>query len=133
MWAIAPITLAVCFAVSFLRKGSVHATTMTPRRLHVSSSGDPDVVFARLATIIGVYRVDDQDPRARILVLSSPASVFSWGFFYPVIVRPEGAGCTIEIGIRSKIFQVGPVVGHAHNRCKEAIERVLSLPQARLT
>ena len=67
-----------------------------------------------------------------IVILASGVSFASWGFFYPVHVHPEGNGSKIVVGISSKVFQIGPVVTRAHEKCVQAIEATLSVPVARI-
>ena len=67
-----------------------------------------------------------------VIVLSSPVTFFSFGFFYPVHIHADGSGSRIQIGLRSKVFQIGPIPARAHTVCVEAIEKALSIPTARV-
>jgi hypothetical protein len=103
------------------------------RRVHeVQTPASPEQAFAAIAAIGKPYTVDDQEARTKVLVLSSPVTLFSWGFLYPVYLHAEGTGTRIQIGCHSKFFQMGPIVAGAHGKVRDAIERALSLPQARV-
>ena len=124
--------VVVCYVIAAQRRGRVGVTVAT-RRSDVFLPMDPAAVFARLQQIGARYRVDDADPATRQLVLSSPVTLFTWGFFYPVAVHPHGtAGSRIEIGIQSRLFQWGRLVTHAHVRCAEEISQWLGVPAARV-
>jgi hypothetical protein len=128
--------VALGFLVAFSRRGSVSSARFDYRAIKLRTAGDPDAVFERIRELPSVnprYRLDDEDPGQRILVLSSNPSLFSWGFFYPVVVTATaGGGAEIRIDIQSRFIQFGPVVSHNRQRCAEAIEKLLSLPAARV-
>ncbi|WP_208325965.1 hypothetical protein, partial [Amycolatopsis arida] len=52
---------------------------------------------------------------------SSRPTAFTWGFFYPVVVSAEGTGARVEIGIKPKVFQYGPLVTRAHRKLAHAV------------
>ena len=125
--------IAIGYVVAFTRVGTVRGTgSLGSLRKDVYTPADPDTVFARLAMLNGRIKVDDKDPATKILVLSSPVTFFTWGFFYPVYLHAEGTGTRIVVGCKSKVFQWGPLVTRAHNECVTEIERALSLPEARV-
>lgn len=128
---VALLLLGIGYAVAFTRRGSVASTRIGSRRLVLTSAADAATVFDRICGVGSPYRVDDSDSQRGIIVLSSPVSLFSWGFFYPIVITAEGASTRIEVGIGSKLFQLGPVVTHAHTKCQRAIEQALSIPMAR--
>jgi hypothetical protein len=123
------VLLAVAYVVAFTRKGSVKMA-MTSNRREVRSPADPATVAERIKALGAPYTVDDSD--GHVILLSSPVTFFSWGFFYPVVIQPEGSGSKIIVGVTSKVFQLGPIVTRAHAQCVEAIERALSIPSARV-
>ena len=60
------------------------------------------------------------------IVLEESASASSWGFFFPVFVSKQSDGSTlIEVGIKSKLVQVGPVVSRSHDKCVSGIKAAL--------
>jgi hypothetical protein len=124
--------VALGYAIAFTRKGSVRTARLGARRLEIFSNSDPAALFAKLSTMRGKFTADDSDASAKIIVLASPVSFFSWGFLYPVFIHPHGSGSRVEVGIQSKFFQIGPVVGKWHRDCVAAIEQAVSLPEARV-
>ena len=119
--------------VESLRKGRVANATLGARRLELRSSADADTVFAKLLQVGGGFRVDDSDAGKRILVLSSPTTLWSSGYLYPIHVRQDIIGSLIVIGIRSKSISVGVVrKSRAHDRCAAELGALLGLPAARV-
>jgi hypothetical protein len=123
------VLLVVSYVVAFTRKGSVKmAMSGSPRELH--SPADPATVAERIRGLGRPYSVDDHADN--LICLSSPVTFFSWGFFYPVHIHPEGTGSKIVVGVKSKVFQLGPIPMRAQHKCVEAIEQALSVPTARI-
>ncbi len=77
------------------------------------------------------YTIEDIDESIGRIILSSIPNWISgwisgWGFFYPVYVSIQNDGNTlVEVGIKSRLYQGGPLVTRAHkkfyNRVKSAI------------
>jgi hypothetical protein len=131
-WIFIVVAFGLAYTISFLRKGRVAGVSMTSRREEISSPATPSEVFAALRLIGHPFKVDDSDAASNILVLSSPVTLFSWGFLYPVFITPNGSGSKIVIGCGSKLIQIGPVVTNAHNKCIAAIRAALSAAPARV-
>ena len=131
---LAPVTIIVVGRyVESMRKGRVATATLGSRRLELRSSADADTVFAKLLQVGGGFRVDDSDASKKILVLSSPTTLWSSGHLYPVHVRQDIIGSLIIIGIRSKSLSVGIVrKSRAHERCAAELSQLLGLPSARV-
>ncbi|MEV0701948.1 hypothetical protein AB0I53_29095 [Saccharopolyspora sp. NPDC050389] len=55
------------------------------------------------------------------MLLSSRPTAFTWGFFYPAVVYAEGAGTRVDLGIKSKAVQYGPLVTQAHRKLAHAL------------
>jgi hypothetical protein len=134
-WIFVAIPLAmwgVGLLVAYSRRGSVRTASLGSRRLELGTPADPATAFSRIQTIGGRFKVDDADPNAKILVLSTNPSFATWGFLYPVFIHAEpGGGSRIEIGIHSRFIQIGPLVTRAHSQCQEQIAQLLSPPVAR--
>ena len=64
------------------------------------------------------------------VVVVSPVTFFTWGFFLPVYASVGADGRTqVEIGISSRFFQYGPMVTRAHrNFMRELGEPLKLLP-----
>lgn len=116
------LLVGVALLVGFTKKGSVATVAMTARRIVLHSMAPPDVVYAWLTRYYPTgYSVEDHDPVRGIVILSSRPTAFTYGFFYPAIVYAEGAGTRVDLGIKSKVFQYGPLVTRAHRKLAQAL------------
>ncbi len=124
--------VAIGFLVAFSRRGRVSSARFDYKAVKLRTAGDPETIFQRireLPSVQGKYKLDDED----ILVFSSNPSLFSWGFFYPVVVTATaGGGSEVRVDIQSRFIQFGPVVSHNRQRCADAIEKMLAIPSARV-
>jgi hypothetical protein len=128
--AIAVGLVGVMLLIGFTRKGSVATVPMTRRRKVLHSMVPPAVVYAWLTEHCPTgYSVDDGDPARGVIVLSSRPTMFDWGFFYPTIVYAEDVGTRIDVGIKSKVFQYGPLVKRAHRNLAQTLA---NLTQSRI-
>jgi hypothetical protein len=111
------VLIIVVQVVGYTRKGSVATVPMTTRRIALHSTAPPAVVYTWLTQHQPTgYSIDDTDPARGIVILSSPPRSFDLGFFYPTMIHPEGTGTGIEVGIKSKVIQYGPLVTRAHRK-----------------
>ena len=128
--------VAIGFLVAFSRRGKVSSARFDYKAVKLRTAGDPEAVFQRireLPSMLGKYKLDDEDPGRHILVFSSNPSLFSWGFFYPVVVTATaGGGSEVRVDIQSRFIQFGPVVSHNRQKCADAIEKMLAIPAARV-
>ncbi len=103
-------------------------TDERPRKVvSLKARRDPQITLqtiVRFAKQSG-YKVHALDEQTGRVVLSDSASAMSWGFFYPVFVSDLGADTLVEIGIRSKFVQWGPIVSRSHKRCVNGIKSAL--------
>lgn len=120
------------YVVAFTRKGRVASASLGSRRKEFFVPADIDSAFRCISAMRGKFTADDRDPATKVVVLSSPVSFMTWGFLYPVFLHPAGTGTRVELGCRSKFFQLGPLVTKAHDECEAAIQSALSLPTARV-
>jgi hypothetical protein len=136
MWttyfAVLLLVIVVGYGIAFTRKGKVASTTLGGRVHEIHTQATPEQAFAAIAAINKPFSIDDRDPSRSILVLSSPVTLFSWGFLYPVFLHAEPGGTRIQIGCHSKFFQMGPVVTNAHGKARDAVQHALALPVARV-
>jgi len=115
--------LAIGFAVALTARGRAATATRTSRLRTFDVGLTPDEAFARLTAMPeGTYRVDDRDPATRVLVMSSRPTGFTWGFLYPIFISERDRGARVEVGIKSRFIQVGPLVTRAHDQVMAAIE-----------
>lgn len=126
------VLVVVGYGVAFTRKGKVSTATIGDRRHELFVRADANTVFDAISAIGTPFSVDDKDREAKVIVVSSPVTFGTWGFFYPVFLQAQPDGTRIVIGCHSKVLQFGPLVGRAHKRCRDAIEAMLSIPEARV-
>ncbi len=131
-WMFILVALGIAYVIAFLRKGKAAGVSMTSRAEELSSPAPPSEVFAALRLIGPPFKVDDEDAASNILVLSSPVTLFSWGFLYPVLITRSGSGSKIVVGCGSKLLQLGPIVTNAHNKCIAAVQAALTAAPARV-
>lgn len=124
--------------IAFSRKGSIEGISYTSRRrqIHVSHDAADAYQLVRGMSMTGRYRLDAEDRERGILVFASSPTLASWGFFHSVQITPvgPGAGSIVEVDIKSRLFQLGPVVTHHHEKfCTAVQERErAALPAARV-
>jgi hypothetical protein len=85
-----------------------------------------DAVFARLkAASLGRFKLADVDERKKVLVFRSAVTSWSWGFFFPIFLTPTASGTRLDVGIKSRLLQYGPVVTNTHREFMAELERTL--------
>jgi len=129
------IGLGVCLAIALTRRGKVTSIAFGSRVAQIDTPLGPDAVFARLANGVSEFTLEDSDASTHTLLLSTTLTFATWGFFYPITIAPNpSGGSTVRIGIRSKVFQWGPLVTKWHRKCQTEIEGALGgeLPAARV-
>ncbi|MGA7733386.1 MAG: hypothetical protein WCD37_19160 [Chloroflexia bacterium] len=76
------------------------------------------------------YKVEEVAHDGSRAILSTPITIFSYGFFYPIYFSVEpGGGTLVEVGIASRAIQWGPVVTHNHEKCFNMVRQAV-LPYA---
>lgn len=124
------LMIGLCFAAIGLIVAASRKATSTVREkpsslLEFSTPMPPEKVLrvvVKFAQQSG-YVVDDINEDDGRIILSDKASGTSWGFFYPVYVASGGQGRTVvEVGIKSKAIQVGPVKARLHEQCFNGIK-----------
>ncbi len=115
--------------IAAMRGGASTITMGKPRRLMSFVANESHLItFKTIAKYAqqSDYRIDAIDENSGRLVLSDSASLISFGFFYPIFLEKDKEGKTlVEIGIKSKLFQYGPLVSRSHERCFNAIKAAL--------
>ncbi|ANN17901.1 hypothetical protein SD37_21125 [Amycolatopsis orientalis] len=116
------VLVGVSLLVAFIRKGSVATVAMTARRIKLHTAAPPEMVYTWLTQYCPTgYSVEDHDATRGIVILSSRPTAFTWGFFYPAVIHAEGAGTRVDVGIKSKLIQYGPLVTRAHGKLAHAL------------
>lgn len=130
--AVGVAVVLVLLLVAFTRKGSVAAIAMTKQRIVLHATAPPDVVYGWLTQHCPAgYSVEDADPARRIVILSSRPTLFTLGFFYPTFVYTEGGGTRVDLGIKSKAFQYGPLVTRDHRKLAQALASLIQSHEGR--
>src|ERR1041385_6898461 len=120
------VIVAIVGIIAALRKISAKTVAQTRRRMTLTSPLAPAAVIEKLKRAAWrKIKVTDTDADRGVVVLATPMTMFSWGFFYPVFVTQGGSGSTIEVGIKSRAMQWGPVVTNNHKACVAEIEQAL--------
>jgi hypothetical protein len=125
------LVILVLFVVLFIattRKAGALLGVRTRRMLSVPTPASPDEslkAIIRFAQQSG-YKVAAIQETEGLLVLDESISLMTWGFYFPVRVSQQADGLTlVEVGIRSKLFQVGPIVSRTHEKCVAGIRAAL--------
>ena len=124
------------------RKATLHLKQKPKRLLGFITNQSPQKIIEQVTLIASTfnYTIEDIDESiGRIILSSSPSWIFgweSWGFFYPVYVSIQNDGNTlVEVGIKSRLYQVGPLVTIAHkkfyNKIKSSISTNIGLENTR--
>lgn len=125
--------IAGAYVIAALRRGKVASAKSSGSVHSVLVAAEPAAVFEALLAPPDRYRLDDSDREKLVIVLSIAPTLFTWGFFFPIWIKPAPAGGSIvEIGIQSRLFQWGPLVSRAHHRCVDAVESRLRPATARV-
>lgn len=122
------VVVGIGLIIAAMRRGS-SATGSKPSRLQsFTATGSPQETLKaiiRFAQQAG-YQISAIDEAKGQLVLEESASLTSWGFFFPVFVSPKSDNSTlVEVGIKSKLVQVGPIVSRSHEKCVNGIKASL--------
>ena len=124
----AAVVVAIFAIVAVRTKVSAKTAEPTRRSITLTSPLSPDAAFAKLAHAkwTGRCKLADSDAQKRVLVLSSGISGWSWGFFYPLFIRPSASGSVVEIGVKPRAPQYGLIVSNNHKACAVEIEKALA-------
>ncbi len=139
--------LAICIPFILIQFSKTRKATLLlkqkPKRLlGFITNQSPQKIIEQVTLIASTinYTIEDIDESiGRIILSSTPSWIFgweSWGFFYPVYVSIQNDGNTlVEVGIKSRLYQVGPLVTIArkkfYNKIKSAISTNIGLENIR--
>jgi len=69
------------------------------------------------------YTIEDSSEIDADLVISDGMTATSMGFYYPIyLTQTDKFATTVEVGIKSKAYQIGPVVKRHHRKCMENLQ-----------
>jgi len=129
--------------ISKTRKATLHLKQKPKRLLGFITNQSPKKIIEQVTLIASTinYTIENIDESiGRIILSSSPnwitGWITGWGFFYPVYVSIQNDGNTlVEVGIKSRLIQGGPLVTRAHkkfyNRVKNKIKIISELENTR--
>jgi hypothetical protein len=108
-------------------KAPANIVELPERRVRIETAMAPDAVFVKLAQLkFGKVKPQDTDAARRVVVLSSPMTGMSYGYFYPVFVRGAGAGSIVEFGITPKSIDCRPRLEKALETCAAEIRKAIA-------
>jgi hypothetical protein len=127
--AIGAVFGIVMIIVGATRKGSAATMAHTPRMELLFCDIPREQAVERIVAAAGSdrYVVPYSDPQRGEILLATPLTLFSFGFFYPIYVLPKEGRTRVDVGIKSKAFQWGPVVTRNHRQCVALVRRALDL------
>ena len=122
-WIISIVVVGIYISIKLIIgtiRNPASAVNNKPDRIQSFATGMPQL--AVLKAIVryaqtSIYKIEIFDENNGNLVLCDAASLTSYGFFYPIFVRSRGTGTLVEVGIKSRSWQVGPIVTRHHDRC----------------
>lgn len=111
------------YSYTWARTGTLQTVPLGSRFESFNSELSPAEVVERLAAGVPGFAIDDVDRDDTAVLLSTKPTFATWGFFYPVHVAADGrGGSEITVGIKSKLFQFGPLVTKWHRQCLLAVQ-----------
>jgi len=123
MLIVAVVILVVGLACALTNRGDARRAERTGRSEMLKTELAPAEAVRLIAAMqLARYRLADADPSRGVVVFRSRVSLLTWGFLFPVFVSSRhGGGSYVEVGIRSRFLQVGPLVGVAHRAFTRAL------------
>jgi hypothetical protein len=122
------IIAAVFLFVAISRKSSSSLNSKPQRSESVTTTKSIEEALRLITSFASSsgYKVSHFEPESGQLVLEEGTSMTSYGFFYPISVISNGAGGSlVQIGVKSRAFQVGPVVGRSLDKVVNGIKAAL--------
>lgn len=119
-------TALIFFAIT--RKSSSSLESKPQRSEVITTTKSIDEILRLISSFASAngYKIGHFQPEMGELVLEEGMSMTSYGFFFPIKVSSNGAGGSqISVGIKSKAFQYGPIVGRSHERVVNGIKAIL--------
>jgi hypothetical protein len=117
----------VIYGIAGMQKGT--SSMGKPRRiLTFSTNTTIEKTMQIIIQYQNKYKIDDFNEVKFIIVLSdsppfNPLVSTGYGFFYPIYLTKQNEGrIDIEVGIKGKLFQWGPIVSRNHEKCFNGIK-----------
>ncbi|MCF7793061.1 MAG: hypothetical protein K9N09_04010 [Candidatus Cloacimonetes bacterium] len=106
--------------------------TKKPKNLtQIYSQLEPEIILKSIIKFarISKYEIDHFDEENNIIILSKAIGFFDYGFFFPIYISIENSRTLIEIGIKSKVLQLGPIPERTLERFVTGIKTSLYLKE----
>lgn len=126
-----PLAISIFFLlvhISRTRKATPLLKQKPKRLLRFITNQSPQSIIEHVAFLARTvnYTIEDINESKGRIILGSSFNWTSWGFFYPIYTSLQNDGKTlVEVGIKSRLYQYGPLVTRAHkkfyNKVKNAI------------
>lgn len=114
---VAAVMMIAVWLINRGKTGVEYLQNMSSRVLRFTTETPPDKIMASLAGGVPEAKATlmQTDEKTSRLVLASPISLATWGFWYPIHITPApGGGSQVDVGIASRGMQWGPLVTKAH-------------------
>ena len=111
--AVALISTAILLYIAAKRVAPAIDDPMPKRMKQFNSSKSAKMIMNDIVNLAtkSHYSVDETDESTGRIIVSKGATLFSWGFFFPIqIVEKSDNSCLVTVGIKSKLIQIGPIV-----------------------
>jgi hypothetical protein len=122
-WIISIVAVGIYILIKLIIgtiRNPASAVNNKPYRIQSFTTGMPQLAVLRAIARYAqasIYKIEIFDEENSNIVLSDAANLTSYGFFYPIFVRSQGAETLVEVGVKSRSWQVGPMVTRHHDRC----------------
>jgi hypothetical protein len=125
--------ISVAIVVAAMRKATSAVATKPSRlRAFALQQNGSDVLKQVIAYAqVGGYKIEDIDEAIGRVILSDSVSLTSFGFFYPVYISQHGDETVVEVGIKPRLPQVGPIVTRNLERCVNGLKAHLIVESSR--
>jgi len=122
--AIAIATVAALAIKATLSRGSSVIDSKPSRIIELSSHLSVEEVFKKLVRFAqnGTFKTEAVDEEKKVIVFGENMNLTSNGFFYPIYLSEDNGSTKIEVGIKCKSIQIGPVVTAKHEAFVESIK-----------
>ncbi|MDP9475937.1 MAG: zinc-ribbon domain-containing protein [Actinomycetota bacterium] len=120
--------IGVLLIIAAMRKPTTAVEARPSRMMSFSTPASRSEVtrsVVRFAQNSG-YAIEEISSNEDRIVVSEPPTLTTWGFFYPVYLsqQPDG-GTKVEIGVKSKLVQYGPLTDRSHERFVNEIKATI--------
>jgi hypothetical protein len=129
IWIAAVVVVCTPFTIISLTRKVTPALRRKPKRTQNFRTNFPQSDTLRLITDAGVaarYRLEEIDPAGEYVILGKRISGWTWGFFFPVFLSTGSDGLTlVEVAIKSRAGQIGPIVTYNRNRFVKMLQEAV--------